>query len=513
MSSSSSTASLSPAVNSGIGDVKSAGFNALTAEAYNKLKEATLTQYCFIPKTKEEAKKIASGSGRLWSQLPVTGYDSLDMKSGYLPWDVKALTPASLPAGFEWYDFDTKSPADIKTLQIFLDKNNTIDVSCLVRKCYSTDFLSWYLCSNKSWTACIRTQRNISAFIAGVLRSMTVGRNTEYFAEISLMCVDTALRGRHIVPLLIKELMRKISAGSGRLKISGIYSMINYVQRPLATYQIFGRPINIQKLLDIGILPTPSGDDLKNTSLDTEINKMISSFGIYTNSLTPNFREMKVGDIPRVKELINEWKDKYHITINFSETDIKNIFISPQIDVSNSGSTVIRSFVIETEASAIEEELDLEKMRLDAINNSKKKKGANVPKQHKLPVEAKDLKEVKEAKEAKEVKESKKVITDFVSYYITESTVLHHASHRKVREGYLYYHSINVSPYNHVISNVLLDAKRHDVDVLYICDSTAISNYLDENEFIPKKDLQYVYLGGYTYPESGTEQINFIPLF
>lgn len=86
-------------------------------------------------------------------------------------------------------------------------------------------------------------------------------------------------------------------------------------------------------------------------------------------------------------------------------------------------------------------------------------------------------------------------VTDFISYYTTQTTVLKmNDKHKFIRKGQLYYYtSINENPFN-LIKDLLIVAKNNNIDVFDALDIMENSNVIQELGFEEGTGVSHYYL-------------------
>lgn len=285
--------------------------------------------------------------------------------------------PAPLPESYEWCVLDLTSPAEIKEVYTLLSNHYVEDDNAMFRFSYSESFLDWALKSphwKKSWHIGVRAKgpsKLLVATIFGIPTKLRVRENILDVVEINFLCIHKKLRAKRLAPVLIKEITR-------RCHLEGVYQAVYtagvVLPTPVGTCRYFHRSLDWSKLYDVGFSPLPPGRSKS---------QMVARNALPGNTSTKGWREMEVGDVDAVLDLLGRYLKRFHLAQEFTREEVEHWFVSKR----NDEERVVWAFVVEDETTG--------------------------------------------------------KITDLVSFYCLESSVIGEASkkHEKVRAAYLFYYA------------------------------------------------------------------------
>ena len=286
--------------------------------------------------------------------------------------------PAPLPDSYEWCELDLTSPTEIKEVYTLLSLHYVEDDAAMFRFSYSESFLNWALKSpewKKSWHIGVRAKgpsRLLVASIFGIPTKLRVRDNVLDVVEINFLCIHKKLRSKRLAPVLIKEITR-------RCHLQGIYQAVYtagvVLPTPVGTCRYFHRSLDWAKLYDVGFSPLPPGRSKS---------QMVARNALPANTSTKGWREMEVGDVDAVLDLLGRYLKRYQLAQEFTREEVVHWFVSTH---KSDEDRVVWAFVVEDEMTG--------------------------------------------------------KITDLVSFYCLESSVIGEASkrHEKVRAAYLFYYA------------------------------------------------------------------------
>lgn len=325
-------------------------------------------------------------SYKFWQTQPVPRLDDAAQQTESIPdGPIKEVIPekvpkdpAPLPESYEWCELDLTSPSEIKEVYTLLSLHYVEDDAAMFRFSYSESFLNWALKSpewKKSWHIGVRAKgpsRLLVASIFGIPTKLRVRDNVLDVVEINFLCIHKKLRSKRLAPVLIKEITR-------RCHLQGIYQAVYtagvVLPTPVGSCRYYHRSLDWSKLYDVGFSPLPPGRSKS---------QMVARNALPANTSTKGWREMEVGDVDAVLDLLSRYLKRFQLAQEFTREEVEHWFVStPKSD----DERVVWAFVVEDEQTG--------------------------------------------------------KITDLVSFYCLESSVIGEASkrHEKVRAAYLFYYA------------------------------------------------------------------------
>lgn len=207
--------------------------------------------------------------------------------------------------------------------------------------------------------------------------------------EINFLCVHKKLRTNRLAPVLIKEVTRRTNL---REVWQAVYTAGVLLPTPVSRTKYYHRSLNPRKLIDI---------NFSRLGRNMTIQRTEKLYKVPANIQIPGFRPLKSKDVKKVRDMLNEYLDKFELRQHFSTKEVKH-FLMPQTDV-------IYSFVVEDENS------------------------------HE--------------------------ITDFCSFYSLPSSILKHPKHSKLKAAYSYYTVPGKHSLGQMVQAMLVEAKANQFDV------------------------------------------------
>lgn len=110
------------------------------------------------------------------------------------------------------------------------------------------------------------------------------------------------------------------------------------------------------------------------------------------------------------------------------------------------------------------------------------------------------------------VEDKNGILTDFVSYYMLPSSVMHHPVHKTVQAAYSFYNVCTKTPWLDLMNDTLISAKNLNFDVFNALDLMENKTFLEPLKFgIGDGNLQY-YLYNWRCPNMNPEDVGLILL-
>jgi glycylpeptide N-tetradecanoyltransferase len=252
-------------------------------------------------------------SNKFWPSQPVYVGTDVEVKPiGVYPIETLAKDPQQLPPGFEWSDIDILNDSVADELYNFLHAHYASNNDGSFRLDYPLEMIRFMLCPpnyEKSWHISIRFNNKIVAFISGTPITIKLHHtNPVRLAEINFLCIAPNLRDKHLSPVLINEVTRriKLKGYTGAVYTGGIK-----LSHAMTSCKIYHRPLQVKKLIDTKFLPTPKLT-LKSALKLYEITTTCS--GIENIP----FRKLQKKDVPRYCKALNSYLSKFELTTSFS---------------------------------------------------------------------------------------------------------------------------------------------------------------------------------------------------
>tara|TARA_B100001121_G_C18687909_1_gene621613 strand:+ start:1840 stop:3000 length:1161 start_codon:yes stop_codon:yes gene_type:complete len=264
---------------------------------------------------------------KFWRNQPVQDYNSDIDNEG--PIENKTLDlikkePYNIPNNFYWYTIDIMNDNDLDEVYNLLYKNYFLDKNSEIRFNYSKSFLRWALTPPgyfKDWHVGIKMKGEkkdkLIGFISGIPINVKLKEVTKKLCEINFLCCWQKLRNKSIAPLMIKEVTRRVNCCD---IYQAIYTAGVVIPKSFSTSTYYHRPINIEKLVDIGFFfkkeTTPMKIMKKLYDLSSNDNKSIK------------LRPIEEKDVNSSLLLLNSYFKKLSLHPVFTEEEFKHWFLS-----------------------------------------------------------------------------------------------------------------------------------------------------------------------------------------
>jgi len=283
------------------------------------------------PKTKDEAKLW---NYNFWNTQPVTQLDTIatlpkiiDKEFGY-----DKMNKMYYP--YEWKDFDLNNDIELDSIVKFLNKNyydqdqDNKNKKIKFVPVFTKEYIKLIL-GNKGQILGITTNKNNKIIIGGLVclsvRNMQLFDLTTEVCNVMYMLIHKSLREKQIAELMIKEITRKLTLKG--IKV-GMFSTYEYIPTPICEISEYQRPINYQKLYDLGFAT------LENKN---ELNIAIREYKI---TATSKGTKLTVNNVEDAYKKLCEYQDRYNIyelyTLEqFIETFLDNECVSSFVIIEN----------------------------------------------------------------------------------------------------------------------------------------------------------------------------------
>jgi glycylpeptide N-tetradecanoyltransferase len=329
-------------------------------------------------------------SHKFWQTQPVPSFeDKTPIQQGPIKQikieDVDKEPPQMYP-GFEWVTMDLTNDDELKEVYELLSAHYVEDDDAMFRFSYSYSFLDWALKApgwRPDWHVGVRASASnkLVAFISAVPLALRVRDQTVKASEVNFLCVHKKLRAKRLAPVLIKEITRRCY----RVGVfQAIYTGGTLLPTPVATCRYFHRSLNWPKLHDVGFSPLPHGSTAP---------RQIAKFKLPAATSIAGLRPMEPADVGAVRELLSRYLARTDMAQEFSAEETEHWILQSQGGKKLGKEAVVWAYVVE------------------------------------------------EKTEQQKAKGQKGRITDFVSFYSLESTVIGNPKHKMIKAAYLYYYA------------------------------------------------------------------------
>tara|TARA_Y100000590_G_scaffold455846_1_gene605237 strand:- start:1582 stop:2742 length:1161 start_codon:yes stop_codon:yes gene_type:complete len=264
---------------------------------------------------------------KFWCNQPVQDYNSEIDNEG--PIENKTLDlirkePYDIPNNFYWYTIDIMNDNDLNEVYNLLYKNYFMNKNSEIRFNYSKSFLRWALTPPgyfKDWHVGIKMKSEkkdkLVGFISGIPVNIKLKELSQKLCEINFLCCWEKLRNKSIAPLMIKEVTRRVNCCD---IYQAIYTAGVVIPKPISICNYHHRPINIEKLVDVGFFfkkeTTPMKIMKKLYDLSSNDNKSIK------------LRPIEEKDVNSSLLLLNNYFEKLSLHPVFTEDEFKHWFLS-----------------------------------------------------------------------------------------------------------------------------------------------------------------------------------------
>lgn len=256
------------------------------------------------PKNKEQAQLW---DYKFWQTQPVTQLDSIATLPKIINNDLEHLKTDNetiMYKPYEWKEFDLNNELELSNVVNFLNKNyndhNDEKNKKKFSQIFTNDYIKWVLDvkNKKGGVLGIVANSKIGGIICFTIKNMQCFDLTTEVCDVMYMCIHKSLREKGLAELMMKELTRRtVQKG---IKI-GMFSTYSYVPTPICEITEYQRPINYQKLYNLGFVTL----DNKN-----ELPLAISEYKIVSTS---KGTKMSVTYIEEAYKKLCEYQDKYNI--------------------------------------------------------------------------------------------------------------------------------------------------------------------------------------------------------
>ncbi|OAF71969.1 hypothetical protein A3Q56_00260 [Intoshia linei] len=317
--------------------------------------------------------------------------------------------PYQIPDGFEWYVMDINDPEEMKKLYELLKLNYVEDEDCLFRFNYSINFLKWALSPpnwKRDWHLCVRgiKKKNLLGFISAIPQNVCIHKQKIESVEVNFLCVHRKLRSKHMAPILIKEITRRVN-------LSGIFQAFYTagirLPTPIAKCTYYHRSLNCAKLSDVKFYCITKNMNLRRL---IKLNRL-------PEQNDSRFVPMGTDHTPQAHELLMNYLKNKNLYPNYN-LDEFNYWFLPQ-------ESIVYSYIVK--------------------------------------------------------KDDK--ITDFISYYLVQSSVLNNERYDTLTAAYLFFVINDTLSLNDLVKEALISAKKNGADAFNALDCMENDQFFKELKF------------------------------
>ncbi|ODV88192.1 hypothetical protein CANARDRAFT_26341 [[Candida] arabinofermentans NRRL YB-2248] len=397
---------------------------------------------------------------KFWKTQPVSKFDETVKEEG--PID-QSRTPDDIPdeplpmlKDFEWVTMDLEIPEEMDQVYKLLHEHYVEDQDETFRFDYSAKFFEWALKPpgwKKDWHVGVRVKSTgkLVAFISGIPTLLNVRSKDINSVEINFLCIHKKLRDKRLAPVLIKEITRRVNKQN---IWQALYSAGVILPSPVATCRYTHRPLNWEKLHDVGFSTLPP---------NVTKAQMVAKYALPSTTKTKGLRKMKIEDVDQVLELYTKYQARFDMIQVFDKDECLHWFMGNQSQQDlPEDEKVIVTYVVEDESTG--------------------------------------------------------KITDFFSFYMLPFSVLNNPNHDKLGIAYLYYYATDVAFNNDdddndsklqkrldsLINDALILSKNYKVDVFNAVTSQDNVLFLKDLKFGPGDGFLNFYLFNYkAFPING----------
>lgn len=288
---------------------------------------------------------------KFWKTQPVQKFDAKIDKEG--PIDA-TKTPDDIPdeplpmlAEFEWSTVDIEDAKQMEDVFVLLNENYVEDKDASFRFNYTKEFFHWALKPpgwHHEWNVGVRVKATgkLIAFISAVPIELAVRENDVPSVEINFLCVHKQLRSKRMAPVLIKEITRRVNKQN---IWHALYTAGVVLPSPISTCRYAHRPINWNKLQEVGFTDVPAGKTAA---------EMVALYTLPNKTKTEGLRRMEARDVEQTLALFNKYQSRFELVQKFSKDEFAHWFLgsdeSPDIPEEK---RVIHTYVVENSEGSI----------------------------------------------------------------------------------------------------------------------------------------------------------------
>lgn len=305
---------------------------------------------------------------KFWKTQPVTRFDENISEEG--PIDRKKTPdeisdePFPLLGEFEWCTLDVTDQSQVEDIFVLLNENYVEDRDASFRFKYTREFFNWSLKPpgwKKDWHVGVRVRSTgrLVAFISAIPVNLNVRGKVIKSVEINFLCVHKQLRGKRLAPVLIKEITRRVNKCD---TWSALYTSGTVLPSPASVCRYTHRPLNWNKLLDVGFVQLPPGASKPH---------MVANYTLPKQPTTKGLRPLRPEDVDQAHALFKRYQERFELSQEFNEEEFAHWFLGGPEQLSAAfGSKVIYSYVVENQEGKITDFFSFYSLPFTILNNT-----------------------------------------------------------------------------------------------------------------------------------------------
>ncbi|KAF6009290.1 hypothetical protein HII13_003635 [Brettanomyces bruxellensis] len=332
------------------------------------LKQLALATSASSEDDTEEQKPKPMSEYKFWKTQPVTKFNEAVSEEGPIDRreDVSRVPkePYAILDLFEWSDLDIEDDSEMSELYELLYEHYVEDHDSTFRFAYGKAFFNWALKTpgwKKQWHLGVRVKKTkkLVAFISAVPATLRVRGNTFKAVEINFLCVHKQLRNKRLAPLLIKEITRRVHLEN---VWQALYTSGTLLPSPISTCRYAHRPLNWEKLCDVGFSALPLGKTRA---------QMVAKYALPSITKCTGLRRMEVRDVDAVHSLFTRFQKRYQLTQLFTKEELTHLLLGDDEEQEKpDGEKVIVTYVVENTEKKITDFFSFYVLPFTVLNNS-----------------------------------------------------------------------------------------------------------------------------------------------
>ncbi|SMN19872.1 similar to Saccharomyces cerevisiae YLR195C NMT1 N-myristoyl transferase [Maudiozyma saulgeensis] len=261
---------------------------------------------------------------KFWKTQPVQKFDEAIDQEGPIdatktPADVRD-EPYPMLAEFEWSTVDINDAQQMEDVFILLNENYVEDKDASFRFNYTKEFFHWALKPpgwREEWNVGVRVKSTgkLIAFISAIPINLAVRGKDVPSVEINFLCVHKQLRSKRMTPVLIKEITRRVNKQN---IWQALYTAGVVLPSPVTTCRYAHRPINWNKLQEVGFTDVPAGKTAA---------EMVALYTLPKDTKTKGLRPMELKDIGQMMTLFEKYESRFELVQAFNESEFTHWFL------------------------------------------------------------------------------------------------------------------------------------------------------------------------------------------
>lgn len=290
---------------------------------HSKSEVADFFKSVYPPKT---AKEAGFKDYKFWDTQPVPKIVSdVIQKEG----QIEQLEQVSedevyLPEIYEWKEINVHSVSpedkdDTTRLLKFLNRCYIEDPNSSFLEVFTEDRLKYMLGPAEFCIGVVSKNKPVLAgFISGRIQKTQLKKDQVDVLEVTCLCVHPRLRRKRLTVQLISELKRRALIKNCN---QGIFCTERYIPKPFTTTDLYHRPLNIEKLVDVGFTTMTGKVQLEELKNKFRLPKKT------TNKNIVMLNDQSIKYVSQACDLLNKYLSKYIIHPIFTKEEFIKRFM------------------------------------------------------------------------------------------------------------------------------------------------------------------------------------------